>query len=187
MNLLYLILFACIGIASALILHHDNQQKMQRAGNIAIDSFVNQATLTEYNEQGEIKKMITAENAIHSEPDGVTHFIKPFILLYAQDRTPWHIRADKGTSNKKTDHIVLQHNVMIHQLPTARHTESRITTDELTILTKTSRAFTEKPVTLTRPGITIHGIGLSANLKTGEYQLRSQSEVIYQPSTKRRN
>jgi lipopolysaccharide export system protein LptC len=184
-NLLYLILFACIGIASVLILHHDHQQKIRRTGNIAIDSFANQATLTEYDDQGKIERMITAQNAIHSEPDGITHFVKPFILIYTKDRTPWHIRADKGTSDKKTDQIVLKENVVIHQLRTTHHTDSRMTTDELTIFTKTSRAVTDKAVTLTRPDITIHGVGLDANLKTGEYQLRSQSEAIYQPTKKR--
>ncbi len=171
-------------MASALILHHNNLQKMQNTKNV-IDGFSSHATLTEYDEQGDIKTVLTAESATHLEPSGTTHFTKPFIITYTKDRTPWHIRADTGTSDKNGHQIIFQHHILIHALPTARHPETRITTEELTIVPKESRAFTDQPVTLSRPGIVIHGVGLTANFKTGEYQLHSQSEAVYQPSGKR--
>lgn len=182
---LYIFLFVLICMASALILHHNNRQKSQDTKNVMIDGFAHHATLTEYDEQGDIKTTLTAENATHLEPSGTTHFTKPFIITYTKDRTPWHIHADQGISNRDGHQIIFQHNIVIHELPTARHPETRITTDELTILPKASRAFTDKPVILSRPGMVIHGVGLTADLKTGEYQLRSQSEAVYQPSGKR--
>lgn len=165
-------------MASALILHHNNKQKIQNSKDI-IDGFASHTTLTEYDEQGNIKTVLTAESATHLEPSGTTYFKKPFIITYTKDRTPWHIHADIGTSDKNGHKIIFQHHILIHELPTARHPETRITTDELTIAPKESRAFTDQPVTLSRPGIVIHGVGLTADFKTGEYQLRSQSTAIY--------
>ncbi|OGT64411.1 MAG: LPS export ABC transporter periplasmic protein LptC [Gammaproteobacteria bacterium RIFCSPHIGHO2_12_FULL_45_9] len=182
---LYIFSFVLICVTSALILHHNNQQKSQNTQNNIIDGFASHATLTEYDEQGNIKTVLTAESATHLEPGGTTHFKKPFIITYTKDRTPWHIHADQGISDRDGHHIIFQHHILIHALPTTRHPETRITTDELTILPKESRAFTDKPVILSRPGMVIHGVGLTANFKTGEYQLRSQSEAVYQPSGKR--
>ena len=181
---LYIFLFMLICMASALILHHNKNQKTQNTKNI-IDGFASHATLTEYDEQGDIKTVLSAESATHLEPDGTTHFKKPFIITYTKDRTPWHIHADIGVSDKNGHQIIFQHHILIRELPTARHPETRITTDALTIVPKESRAFTDQPVTLSRPGIIIHGVGLTANFKTGEYQLRSQSKAVYQPSSKR--
>lgn len=177
----YIFLFILIALASVLILHHTTIQRMQTSPDTAIDGFSDNATLTEYNHHGEIKTMVSAKNAIHLEKSGNTQFKKPFIITYSTDRTPWHIHADQGISDKNGHLLVLQNNVVIHALSAHHHPETRITTSTLSILPKESRAFTHQAVTVSRPGIVIHGVGLTANFKTGEYQLQSQSKAIYQP------
>lgn len=76
---------------------------------------------------------------------------------------------------------------MAHELPTLKDAGATITTSELTLFPKQSRAFTKKPVTLLRPGTTIHGTGFNANLKTGVYQLLSEASAVYQPEESKKN
>lgn len=179
---LYLVIFLCVAVGSVLILRHSNMEApppMAQQNTIA--GFVVNGSFTEYNEQGLVKIKMNASSITHFKESGITHFIKPYIVTYTEDRTPWHIHADHAVSNKTNTEIILQKHVTIHELQTARHAETTITTTELTIFPKKSRAITDKGVTLSRPGMVIHGTGFVANLKTGQYQLRSESKAIYQP------
>ncbi|OGT43875.1 MAG: LPS export ABC transporter periplasmic protein LptC [Gammaproteobacteria bacterium RIFCSPHIGHO2_12_FULL_40_19] len=183
---LYIILFLCIAVASVLILRHKTTEAPPTAQKNTIDSFITQGTFTEYNEQGLIKTKMTAAHVTHFKESGITHFTKPYIITYTENRTPWHIHADRADSNKTGTKIILQGHVTVHQLPTKQNAETTITTTELTVFPKESRAVTDKAITVSRPGTVIHGTGLIANLKTGQYQLRSQSEIIYQPEQQKK-
>lgn len=183
----YIILFLGIAIASILILQHTNTKTPPSTQKNTIDNFIVNGSFTEYNEQGLIKTKMNALNITHFKESGVAEFDKPFIVTYTDDRTPWHIHADHAVSNKAGTKIILQGHVTVHQLPTKQHEETTITTTELTVFPKESRAVTDKAITLARPGTLIHGIGFIANLKTGQYQLRSESEAIYQPEQQQKS
>lgn len=185
MHYLYIFSFMLICTLSAIILHQNKHQLTENTHHIVINTFVHDATLTEYDQTGKIKTTLKASSAVYLEPANVTHFKKPSIITYTKKHVPWLIHADKGISTKDGSKITLTGHVVIHGLPKANQTETRMTTNELIILPKASQAYTDKPVTLVRPGLTVHGIGLTTNFKTGEYQLHSQSEATYQPSQKR--
>lgn len=179
--IIYLILFVLLGIASLFILHHTKKTEEKLPQKTSIDTFVHDATFTEYNEQGLIKTKIRAEKLIRYQPQGTTVFKKPFIITYTQSRRPWHIYADEGISDRTGQKIILKGHVIAHELPTAQLGGATIKTSEVTLYPKESRAETNQSVILIRPGMVIHGTGLTANLKTGRYQLHSQSKAIYQP------
>src|SRR3990167_10058090 len=182
----YIILFLCISVASVLILRHTKTQAPLTSQKNTVDSFILQGAFTEYNEQGLIKTKMNAITITHFQKSGATQFEKPYIVTYTENRTPWHIRADQGVSDKTGSKIILTGHVNVHELQTAQHAETTITTTELTIFPKESRAVTDKMITLSRPGTVIHGTGFIANLKTGQYQLRSESEAVYQPTQQRK-
>lgn len=179
-NTLYIFLALLICIASFFILHH-TQKPARSPQKKIIDNFVIHASFTEYNKKGLLKTKMSAEKVTHFLPDNTTFFIKPVILTYMDNRDPWHITADQGTSDKTGSTIVLQGHVVVHKLATAKQASLTIKTSELTVYPKESRAITAKPVILSRPGTVIHATGFAANLKTGQYKLLSQSKVIYQP------
>lgn len=181
----YFILFILIGIASIFILHHGKQTEKRLLQKTTLNTFVHDATFTEYDKQGLVKTKITAEKITHYQPQGTSVFEKPFIITYSDDRRPWHIRADQATSDRTGQTIVLSGHVIAREVPTAQHAGTTITTTQITIYPKTSRVDTDKPVVLTQPGTVIHGTGFTANLKTGQYQLHSESEAIYQPEQKK--
>lgn len=180
LTLLYIFLSICICTASVFILQHANQP-VKIAEKTTIDSYVIGAIYTEYNSKGQIKTKMTAEKITHYQPQGTSVIEKPFIITYAADRTPWHIHADKAESDATGKKIILQGHVTIHEFPTKAHSETTIKTTELTLFPKKSLAETNKPVTLSQPFMSMDGNGFIANLKTGRYELKSESKVIYQP------
>ncbi|HLD84247.1 MAG TPA: LPS export ABC transporter periplasmic protein LptC [Coxiellaceae bacterium] len=178
---LYLFVFIAVGFSSIFILHHSGSQEQSTEDSL-INSYILNAQFTEYNPDGSLKIKMTSDKITHWENTGETLFTKPYLITFTEvNHDPWHIHADEGVSNKAGDQLVLKNNVVIHELKTKQQPEVTITTTELTLFPKTSRATTDKAVTLTRPGSVIHGVGFSANLKTGEYQLRSQSDATVDP------
>jgi len=185
-NTIYILLALFICIASFFILHHVNKPTRSPQKK-TIDNFIINANFTEYNKDGLVKTKMSAEKVTHFLPENTALFVKPIILTYMNNRDPWHITADQGTSDKTGETIVLQGHVVVHKLPTAKQASITVKTSELTVYPKESRAFTAKPVILSRPGTVIHATGFSANLKTGQYKLLSQSKVIYQPEQQRQH
>lgn len=187
LTIIYLILFILIGVVSVFILHHAATTTKTVSQKTIINTFVHEATFTEYNKKGLVKTKIRAQKMTHYQPQGTTVFEKPFIITYSDNRTPWHIRADQAISDRTGQKIILIGNVTAHELPTAQQTGTMIKTTEITLFPKESRAETDKPVVLTRPGTIIDGTGFTANLKTGQYQLHSESRAVYQPTKKNKS
>ncbi|PIZ03908.1 MAG: LPS export ABC transporter periplasmic protein LptC [Gammaproteobacteria bacterium CG_4_10_14_0_8_um_filter_38_16] len=187
--IIYSLIFVCICLASIFILLHANQLESQTiTGKTQIDNFIIQANSTEYNQQGQVKVKMTSEKIRHFLPQKTSIFTKPRIIAYTENRTPWHIQADQAIVNSTGEKIILQGHVVIRELPAKQPAEiTTIKSNEITLFPKESRATTKQPVTLSRPGVTIHGVGFDANLKTGQYKLQSQSKAIYQfqPTHKR--
>lgn len=187
---LYILIFALICVASEMILRHTAEPIVVASHTLkknTVDSFLLYPTVTQYDQEGHIKMKTTAIKLTHYKMSGETTLEKPFIITYTDKHVPWHIHADLAISNKKGDRILLKGHVKVHELPTLKHPETTITTSELTIFPKESRAVTDKFVAIERPGTLIHGVGLVANLKTGQYQLRSESEAIYQPTASKKS
>lgn len=173
-----------MGVSSAYILHHKKTSPVTFSKKEIMDSESYQATFTQYNQQGQVKVMMSAQTIKQYQPSGTIVFEKPFILAYGENRTPIHIRANKAIANKSANKIIMSGSVTIHQLKTKSDPETTIQTSELIVFPKKSQAITNKPVVITRPGMVIHSAGLTANLKTAQYQLHSNSRVVYQPTHK---
>lgn len=179
LTFIYLILFLLLGVASVFILHHAVKHN-HSSQKPTINSFILHAKFTEYNQSGQVKAIVTSIKVTHMQTSGITYFEKPYIIAYTEkNRTPWHIHADLAISNKSGNQIILRGHVVAHQLPTPEHVESTITTSELTVFPKESRAVSNQKVTIVRPGTRISGTGFVANLKTGQYELHSESNAVY--------
>src|SRR3989338_8905012 len=178
MSNFYLILFSLIVFASILILHRA-ANTLHLGNQSSINSFVSDANFIEYNHTGQIKTKITAKD-ITQRQDYIL-FKNPYIETYTDNRAPWQIRADQAISDQQGKKVVLQGHVIIHELKQTDTPATTIKTSELTLFPRKSFATTDKSVAIYRPGVILHGIGLTANLKTGEYELKSQSKGVYQP------
>lgn len=186
--ILYIIAFLLIALVSVFILHHTKKIESSMASkNSAINTFIRHAIFTEYNKQGMIKTRIEAKKVTHYQEQNTIFFDEPKIISYGNNRNAWHIRADQAVSDSTGKKIVLSGHVIAHELATAKNPDTVVTTTQLTLFPKTSEATTDQPVILKRPGIIMSATGFSANLKTGEYQLHSQTKVIYQPTKVKSN
>src|SRR3989338_8740160 len=159
-NLIYILLLVLVCLASVLILYHtNNSAENNNTTKTTINSFIIHGVLTEFNSKGFIKTQITAEKAIHFQPQDTTELLKPTIITYTTNRIPIHIHADHGFSNKTNDKIILKGHVIVHQLSSKSSPDTVLKTTELTLYPKRSVASTEKAVTLYRPGTVIHSTG----------------------------
>ena len=182
LSTIYIILIALVIYASMLILRHA-AHPVTPNDQSPLDSIVVGATLWEYNETGKLTSKITAQKIEHfeSQKNNTTLFIKPFIITYSDVNTIWHIHADQAKTDKTGDVIFFQGHVIFHELPTAKNPETTITTDRMTVYPKKSIGVTNDAVTIIHPGTVIHGKVLIAHFKTGQYELKSQSQATYLP------
>ncbi|EKD70438.1 MAG: hypothetical protein ACD_46C00534G0003 [uncultured bacterium] len=178
---LYIALFFFILTACVFILHQPSKKQIAE-NTLTINSFIDQATYTEYNKQGGIKNNITATSVVHYKENDTTFFTAPNILIYSDKNIPWKIQANHATMTQDNTIIVLSGNVVIHQLKTIHQPQTIIQTNTLVVYPKKSRAETNDAVIIHRRGIVINGNGLKANLKTGEYQLTSETNATLQPT-----
>lgn len=176
----YIILFFLLCIASIFILHHP-EKKAPATHEKIVDNFINKAKFTEFNQEGGLKSEITADTVTNYQNSGATYFVKPRILVYSDQKIPWRIHSDEATMEKVNNVTTLSGHVVIHQLQTIGHPETFIYTSTLTVYPKKSYAETEAPVQIRRRDMVISGIGLTANLKTGQYQLHTETKAILQP------
>lgn len=179
-NLFYLAIFAAIAIISAIILHHAQSKTPPEPKN-TIDTFVNRASYVSYNKLGQLNTSLTAAKAIHIKNEKTTYFSQPNMLTYTEDRVPWHIKANHAKSDDDMHQVFLSGHVIIHQLDQHNSPETTIKTTELTVFPQQSIAKSQAYAFIYREGSVMHGKGLFANLKTGKYELLSQSEGIYIP------
>ena len=110
-------------------------------------------------------------------------FTQPDITSYSEKtyQPSWHITAEKGQSYKNNTIITLSGNVQFHRIATSDSPAMTIQTSRATIKPQQSIASTDQPVSIQQQHSTIHGSGLIANLKTGDYTLQSQTQGEYIP------
>ena len=170
----YILLFALLFWGSFFLLHSHRQQLLATSKN-SFDHYAKDITVTDYDQNGHAKSILKATLATHYTNSGETVLKNPRLnTIGTNGNLPWRITSDQAVINKTQDQAVLTGHVIVHQLPVPGHPDLLIKTTRLTAFLKTSQASTDQPVTIIRPGTTLHGVGLKADLKTGEYQLLSQ-------------
>lgn len=170
----YIFIFLCLFFISFIVLHKQAGFTGPKNPNI-IDHYATDVTVTDYDLDGNVKSILTADTVTHYKESGETLLKNPYLKTIAgQNNLIWHIKSDTATVNKTGDQAILVGHVILHQPSLPDHPEVKITTTEMTVFLKKSYAKTMQPVTITRPGSVIHGIGMTADMKTGEYQILSQ-------------
>ena len=157
--------------------HHSTH--IQPSGGV--NAFMIEPLYKDYNEQGQLHSELRANQMKHYVRRDTSLFTQPKILIYTDERIPWHITSHYGRSQNGTQKVFLYEKVTLHQPQQPDHPETTIKTSELTVYPDRSFAETDKKVQITRPGTVIHGQGIEANLKTGVVKLLTKSRGIYEP------
>ncbi len=180
---LIIVLIAIIVVGGlAYILDDQTKTKRNQHEQNQMDSFMDHPKLTSYNSEGKIKDTFSSSCVTHFPLHDTSHAIKPIILNYAKKGPPWHITADLGTMTEGDNNVHLQGNVVIRQPAGENSHDVTFTTSSLNYYPNRQYAETKQPVQVVQPGTRIDGIGMTANLKTGEINLLNQSRGEYDPT-----
>ncbi len=145
------------------------------------DSFIIQAQNIEFDTHGQLHSVLTAHDVKHYPQQKITRYIQPNFTIYTNRRIPWHVTARYGIGTDNNKMVYLKGHVVIHQPNQPTNPETTIKTSHLTIFPMLSQAKTDAKAVIIRPNSTVYGKGLTANLKSGNYRLLSQSQGSYEP------
>ncbi|MCL1635246.1 LPS export ABC transporter periplasmic protein LptC [Luteimonas sp. SX5] len=108
----------------------------------------------------------------------------PLFLFPDKDGAYWQTRSRSAWVSAKADEVRLTGDVNVDSPPgTARPV--KMVTSQLNVFPDASLARTPELVTVTQPGFILRGRGFETNLKTKQYQFKSQVRSSYDPSTRR--
>lgn len=160
---------------------HNTQPITRKPDSHRVDVFMKNVSYQSFDTNGQIRQRVFAPHMKHFAHNNTAVFEAPMLTLYTKKRAVWTVNAQHGKSLHGTQTITLWGHVSIHQTAEGNRPETTITTSALTIYPNQSLAESDRAVTITRPGSTISGVGLRANIKTGKFILRSHSEGSYDP------
>lgn len=143
------------------------------------DAYSQQLNYLSHTATGLIANILTSKLAVHYPAADITTFKQPKLTYYTQTRQRWIVTSEKGESLRGHKKILLTKNVVIHQPQSSVVPDTKIYTQHLTVFPGTDTAITHDPVKIVRPGTIIHGIGMTANLKTGQYKLLRHARGTY--------
>src|SRR3989344_2280161 len=132
------------------------------------DAFAIDIKYEQYDTNGELSQLLTAEKAVHYPYQDTAIFKKPNFQFYTKEKILWHITAEEGKSTQDNKTIDLNGNVIAIRAASVKDPEMTIKTSALTIHKDQQVADTQEPLTVIRPNSTVHSKGGSLNLKTGE-------------------
>lgn len=182
-SLFSLILALGLAFGFFAMMKHDQAPSEKDTSN-TINAFMIQPRFKDYNENGLLHSDLNAKSMQHYAHRDKSIFDFPTLLIYTEDRVPWHIQAQDGISYEGTKKILLKNKVVLHQPQLSEHLETTIKTNALTVYPERSFAESNQNVTILRPGTIVHGKGVQAELATGVIKLLSQSHGVYAPEPK---
>lgn len=121
-------------------------------------------------EMGQNKWLLSTKTADYYDDEQKVILTFPKLINKKDGKDDASIRADKGTYDFKTGLITLTGKVKGVSLEQG----ATISTSKAYYNTQTRQVWTDKPVTLTRGGITVKGAALEANADFSEIQLYKQ-------------
>jgi lipopolysaccharide export system protein LptC len=178
-----IVFFAIIVATSVLyILNSRDSHHRQRVTQDIMDSFMHNVSSISYGNTGAIKDTFNSSYVTHYPDNDTTHAVKPHIVTFSRTGQPWYVTADKGTMTNGDNNVHMQGHVNIHQPPGEKSHNVTFTTSALNYYPNRQYADTDQPVTVVQPGTRIDGVGMTANLNTGDINLLHQSRGEYDPS-----
>ena len=136
---------------------------------------------TLYDEDGKINHQVFALKMEHFELLGFTLFKQPKYTIFVNEQQPWRVEASEGTLYED-NRIQFETDVLITSVDQEGYVQSiRTSFIEVNLNEKTMTS--DQPVVITGQNYTISSNGLTASLKTQQYELLDHVQTVYQPNT----
>jgi lipopolysaccharide export system protein LptC len=113
----------------------------------------------------------------------MTHLSTPQLTLYRKSPVPWYVTSKFAEATKGAEHVNFREDVMVQHAADQHNPATVIKTATLTVLPNAEVAETSDEITMEQPNIVIKGIGMRADMNTGDIQLLSQARGVYVPNS----
>ncbi len=163
---------------SVFFIMHLNTKQPLTEDEQHVDSIMQQAVYDQYNESGQLILHLSSPYVEHYSFNNSSFFRKPDIILYQENKMPWHISSLQGKSSDNNKLIDLQDDVVIYRAGSKKDPETTIHTTALTIDPKKQQAETNQAATIVQPHSIVQSIGLKTDFKTGVTQLSTNARVV---------
>ena len=148
------------------------------------DFYMENFVTVKMDEYGAVQRRIEAEYMAHF-PDTDTHeFQDPYMVMYREDRTPWHVRSERGWLSPRGDVMLLLGQVHIWRNNQDGVKELDVKTEDLRVLPEREYGETDKPVLITTATTQTRGVGMKAHLAESRLELLSKVRTRHEPSKK---
>jgi lipopolysaccharide export system protein LptC len=176
------VLLLLVGITSWLLIRLDKDNRITKAiGRHEPDSYMENFTRTEMDENGRLKSRLQANYMVHFSDDDSTELVRPRLEIYSGDTKPWQITAERGWVNANHEVILLYGEVYLWRNNSKEERELEMITTDLRVLPKTEYAETDNATTIITPLSITNAIGMRLDLGTDRLELlsrvRSRHEV----------
>jgi lipopolysaccharide export system protein LptC len=108
----------------------------------------------------------------------------PLFLLPDDKGQHWEMRSKTAWVSAKGDELRLSGDVK-GTSPKETAVPTTFDTQRLNVFPRKDLASTDAPVTITRPGSILSGVGFETNTKTKQYTFKSQVKTRYEPNSAR--
>lgn len=143
------------------------------------DAFMQDIEYTHYDDQGQIKRQVSAPVAFHqADTDGLV-LEHPVMTFYDDHYHKWTIRANHGESSQQNSQVVLSDHVEIEQAATAERPTLHLYTDNLTLYPNQRLASTNAAVKIVQPDGQVEATGMQADFNNQTITLLSQAHATY--------
>ncbi len=134
--------------------------------------------------QGRESMTLQAPQMQRNPKDQTFTIATPLFLLPDNQGHHWQMRSKSAWVSAKADEIRLTGDVR-GTSPQEAGVASTLETQRLNIFPRKDLASTDAPVTITRPGSILTGVGFQTNTKTRQFQIESQSKLRHVPNSAR--
>lgn len=146
------------------------------------DYYINGMHTIRYTAAGERSYLLSAERVTHFPSDDHAELIKPDLLWYQEQQTPWTVIADTGNLHKagSEDELSLSGNVKVNTT-LATEGELVVETSQLNVLPASQLANTEAVATWTTATTKLQSKGMQLSLPDNHVKLLNQVRGTHAP------
>lgn len=143
------------------------------------DTQIKQIHYKQYDLQGRLTHYLQAPYVSHFSKNDAYQIQSPHIILSEPHRQPWDIQAERAVALYKGKQITLSQHVRIHQPNAITAKEIWVTTESLTYLPNSKKAFTQDSVLMTQGANQVSSRGIIADIDKQTIQLLADARGQY--------
>lgn len=181
LSLATLVLAGIITLMTALSLR--DQHKASTPLTDLPDAFMEEVNALVFDKQGKPKMKIITPKMIHFAKNDKTQLTTPELTIYRKSLMPWYVTSKYAEAINGTDKVHFRDDVIVQHAADENQPATVIKTATLIVTPDTQLADTEEAITMMQPNLMIKGVGMHADMSSGDIKLLSQTRGEYVPNS----